>query len=65
MYFSLFTPLSRSAALVRRFMQMTPHLERIEQAAQELGKLNARRYEDNRIDELLSVIETEAAALKE
>ena len=35
------------------------------QAAQELGKLNARRYEDNRIDELLSVIETEAAALKE
>ena len=59
------TEIEDKTGLVRRFMQMTPHLERMEQAAHELRKLNARRYEDNRIDELSSVIETEAAALKE
>ena len=51
--------------LVKRFMQRTPHLERIEAAADELRRLNDRRYEDSRIAELVTVIEQETAALKE
>ena len=45
--------------------QRTPHLERIEAAADELRRLNDRRYEDSRIAELVTVIEQETAALKE
>ena len=41
------------------------HLERIEAAADELRRLNDRRYEDSRIAELVTVIEQETASLKE
>ena len=59
------TEIEDKTGLVKRFLQRTPHLERIEAAADELRKLNYRRYEDSRIEELVTVIETETAALKE
>ena len=59
------TDIEDKTGLVKRFMQRTPHLERIEAAVSELKTVNARRYEDSRIDELVTVIETETAALKE
>ena len=59
------TEIEDKTGLVRRFMQRPPHLERIEAAADELRRLNDRRYEDSRIAELVTVIEQETAALKE
>ena len=59
------TEIEDKTGLVKRFMQRTPHLERIEAAADELRRLNDRRYEDSRIAELVTVIEQETAALKE
>ena len=55
----------------REFESMGPQeaevlaCERIEAAADELRRLNDRRYEDSRIAELVTVIEQETAALKE
>ena len=59
------TEIEDKTGLVKRFMQRTPHLERIEAAADELRWLNDRRYEDSSIAELVTVIEQETAALKE
>ena len=59
------TEIEDKTGLVKRFMQRTPHLERIEAAADELRRLNDRRHEDSRIAELVTVIEQETAALKE
>lgn len=59
------TEIEDKTGLVKRFMQRTPHLETIEAATAELRKLNYRRYEDSRIDELVTVIDNEIAALKE
>ena len=59
------TEIEDKTGLVKRFMQRTPHLERIEAAADELRRLNDRRDEDSRIAELVTVIEQETAALKE
>ena len=59
------TEIEDKTGLVKRFMQRSPHLERIEAAADELRRLNDRRYEDSRIAELVTVIEQETAALKE
>ena len=59
------TEIEDKTGLVKRFMQRTPHLERIEAAADELRRLNDRWYEDSRIAELVTVIEQETAALKE
>ena len=59
------TEIEDKTGLVKRFMQRTPHLERIEAAADELRRLNDRRSEDSRIAELVTVIEQETAALKE
>ena len=56
------TEIEDKTGLVKRFMQ---RLERIEAAADELRRLNDRRYEDSRIAELVTVIEQETAALKE
>ena len=53
------TEIEDKTGLVKRFMQRTPHLERIEAAADELRRLNDRRYEDSRIAELVTVIEQE------
>ena len=50
--------------IVRAEAYMT-EIERIEAAADELRRLNDRRYEDSRIAELVTVIEQETAALKE
>lgn len=59
------TEIEDKTGLVKRFMQMTPRLERIAQAADEIKKLNYRRYEDPRIEECVAAIETETAALRE
>ena len=59
------TEIEDKTGLVKRFMQRTPHLERIEAAADELRRLNDRRYEDSRIAEHETVIEQETQALKE
>lgn len=59
------TEIEDKTGLVKRFVQMTPHLERIGEAADALRKLNYRQYEDSRIEELVTVIENETAALKE
>ena len=58
------TELEDKTGLVKRFMQFTPHVEAIEQAAAEIRKLNYRLFEDKRLDELVGTIEKEAAALK-
>ena len=59
------TEIEDKTGLVKRFMQRMPHIERIEEAADALRKLNYRQYEDSRIEELVTAIETETAALKE
>ena len=59
------TEIEDKTGLVKRFMQMTPNLDRIAEAADALRKLNYRQYEDSRIEELVTAIETETAALKE
>ena len=58
------TEIEDKTGLVKRFMQMTPHLDRIAEAADALRKLNYRQYEDSRIEEFVTAIETETAALK-
>lgn len=59
------TEIEDKTGLVRRFMQMAPRLERIAAAADEIGRINGRRYEDPRIEELAAAIGSETAALKE
>ena len=59
------TEIEDKTGLVKRFMQMSPRLERIAEAAEQIKKLNYRQYEDPRIEELVTVIENESAALKE
>lgn len=59
------TDIEDKTGLVKRFMQFSSHVDAISEAAAELKKLNYRQYEDTRMDELCSVIENEAAALKE
>ena len=51
--------------LIKRFMQLQPHVEKITDAAEQIKQLNFRRYEDRQLEELAGVIEAEAAALKE
>ena len=59
------TEIEDKTGLLKRFMQRTPHVEKIEEAAAQIRQLNLRRYEDRLLEELAGVIETEAAALKE
>ena len=59
------TEIEDKTGLVRRFMQRTPHLESIENAAEEIRAMNRRLFEDRRLDELCDAIERETAALKE
>ena len=54
-----------STGLIKRFMQLQPHVEKITDAAEQIKQLNFRRYEDRQLEELAGVIEAEAAALKE
>ena len=51
--------------VIKRFMQLQPHVEKITDAAEQIKQLNFRRYEDRQLEELAGVIEAEAAALKE
>ena len=51
--------------IIKRFEKQRPHLEAIEEAAQEIKHINFRRYEDPRLTELAELIQSEAAALKE
>ncbi len=59
------TEIEDKTGLVKRFMQLTPHVDAILQASAEIRALNIRRYEDQRVDELLAQIDTQAQALKE
>ena len=51
--------------LIRRFMAMKGDLDKIEQAAEELRKINYRQYENPDIDKHLARIGEAVAALKE
>ena len=51
--------------LIRRFMAMKGDLDKIEQAAEELRKINDRQYENPDIDMHLKSINEAVAALKE
>ena len=59
------TEIEDKTGLIKRFMQLQPHVEKITDAAEQIKQLNFRRYEDRQLEELTGVIETEAAALKE
>lgn len=59
------TEIEDKTGLIKRFMQLQPHVEIIVDAAQQIKQLNFRRYEDRQLEELAGVIEAEAAALKE
>jgi len=59
------TEIEDKTGLVKRFMQFIPHLDAIGAATKELRELNARKFENNRLGELCTVIEKEAAALRE
>ena len=59
------TEIEDKTGLIKRFMQLQPHVEKIVDAAQQIKQLNFRRYEDRQLEELAGVIEAEAAALKE
>ena len=51
--------------LIRRFLQMQKHIAAIQDAVEQLRKLNYRQYEDPRIDRLAETISQAAQAIKE
>ena len=51
--------------LIRRFMQMQGKVSAIEEAAEDIRKLNYRQYENPELDRLANLITENAAALKE
>ena len=51
--------------LIKRFLQMRPHLDAIQAAADEIETINYRHYEDQRLKELAETIRDAASALKE
>lgn len=57
------TEIEDKTGLIKRFMQLQPHVEKITDAAEQIKQLNFRRYEDRQLEELAGVIEAEAAAL--
>ena len=59
------TEIEDKTGLIKRFMQLQPHVEKIVDAAQQIKQLSFRRYEGRQLEELAGVIEAEAAALKE
>ena len=59
------TEIEDKTGLVKRFMQLTPHVEAIESAAEEIETMNYRLFEDKRLAELCAVIKKEAAKLKD
>ena len=59
------TEIEEKTGLVNRFMKYVPRVEAIAEAAEEIRRLNYRRYEDQRLFELCDTITTETQALKE
>ena len=59
------TEIEDKTGLVKRFMQFTPHVDAIEKAADEIGEMNRRLFEDKRLGELCASIAREAAALRD
>ena len=59
------TEIEDKTGLIKRFMQLKPHAEKIADAAEQISQINFRRYEDRQLEELTGVIRAEAAALKE
>ena len=59
------TEIEDKTGLVKRFMQLAPHVDAIEAALGEIRQMNHRLFEDKRLEELCAVIEKETAALKE
>ena len=62
---SYMTEIEDKTGLIKRFLQLRPHAEKIAEAAAQIRQLNYRRYEDRQLEELAGVIEAEAAALRE
>jgi len=58
------TEIEDKTGLIKRFMQLTPHVDAILDAAREIGEINRRFVEDEHLGELCGVIEREASALK-
>lgn len=54
------TEIEDKTGLIKRFMQLQPHVEKITDAAEQIKQLNFRRYEDRQLEELAGVIEAEA-----
>lgn len=59
------TEIEDKTGLLKRFMQLSPHIDAIAAAAAELQTINYRIYEDQRLGELAAAIEGECAKLKE
>ena len=59
------TEIEDKTGLIKRFMQLKPHAEKIADAAEQISQINFRRSEDRQLEELTGVIRAEAAALKE
>ena len=57
--------LEDKTGLVRRFLQMQQHVDRIITAAGDIKTINYRQYENPRLEELAETILDAAAALKE
>lgn len=51
------TEIEDKTGLIKRFMQLQPHVEKITDAAEQIKQLNFRRYEDRQLEELAGVIE--------
>ena len=51
--------------LIRRFLAMQEHLDKIQHAAEQIAVINYRQYENPSIDTYLSDIQAAVAALKE
>jgi len=59
------TEIEDKTGLVKRFMQLKPHVDAIEEAVSGIRELNRRLFEDERLGALCETIEKEASALKE
>ena len=59
------TEVEDKTGLVKRFLQMRTHLDRIEAAANEIETINYRQYENPRLGDLSGQIRESVAALKE
>ena len=51
--------------IIKRFEAQRPHLDAIEEAAEQIRTINYRQYEDSRLTELADRITAETSALKD